>query len=249
MEIIPFIFISKPYESLVLEKYVPKSKRNAFLFHISYDCKPKSIHKIYTILGIKLKFKKVILWLPTFRNSKALNRNDSTFNFPLGIPIIYSKEDLNLINDYLNKLNVCLLLKLHPAQDTSVFKLDSLTNIIIINDKYLIDRNIELCELYKVTDAMITDYSSVYVDYLLLNKPLGFTQDDFEQYKKGFSMPNINDYMPGHKIMNVDDLKKFISDISSNIDNYKEERERVNKIFNKFNDSKSSERLAKYLDL
>ncbi len=40
--------------------FIKNLKIRNFLFHISYDCNPKSIHKIYTILGIKLKFKKVM---------------------------------------------------------------------------------------------------------------------------------------------------------------------------------------------
>ena len=131
----------------------------------------------------------------------------------------------------------------------SLFKAKPLSNIIILDDKYLIDKNVELTEFYKITDALITDYSSVYVDYLLTQKPIGFTQDDFNEYKLGFSMDNINDYMPGMKIINIEDLKKFIINLHDDIDEYKEERKRVNKIFNEFNDSNSSKRLAETLKL
>lgn len=195
------------------------------------------------------KFDKVILWLPTFRKSTEAKRNDSTFTFPLGIPIIYNQSDLEEINLYLKKCNTALILKLHPAQDLSTFKATTLSNIIIIDDQYLIDHNTELTELYKITDALITDYSSVYVDYLLTDKPIGFTQDDFNQYTIGFSIANINDYMPGEKILNLNDLKKFINHVNKGIDDYKNERKRVNKIFNDFNDDKSSERLSKKLKL
>ena len=195
------------------------------------------------------KFDKIILWLPTFRKSTEAGRNDSTFIFPLGIPIIYSKSDLKEINLYLKEHNTALVLKLHPAQDLSTFKATTLSNIIIIDDQYLIDHNTELTELYKITDALITDYSSVYVDYLLTDKPIGFTQDDFNQYTICFSIANINDYMPGEKILNLNDLKKFINHVNKGIDNYKNERKRVNKIFNDFNDDRSSERLSKKLKL
>ena len=195
------------------------------------------------------KFDKIILWLPTFRKSSNSARNDSSFVFPLGIPIIYSEKELINVNDLLKKYNIALVLKLHPAQDLSLFKAKPLSNIIILDDKYLIDKNVELTEFYKITDALITDYSSVYVDYLLTQKPIGFTQDDFNEYKLGFSMDNINDYMPGMKIINIEDLKKFIINLHDDIDEYKEERKRVNKIFNEFNDSNSSKRLAETLKL
>ena len=195
------------------------------------------------------KFDKVILWLPTFRQSNNTNRVDSTFDFPLGIPIIYSEEALSEINDYLKEKNIALVLKLHPAQDLSVFKVSSLSNIIILNDEFLIGKDVELTEFYKLADALITDYSSVYVDYLLVDKPIGFTQDDFDKYTIGFSIENIRDYMPGQKIMDLNDLKKFIDDLSKGIDKYKKERQKICKVFDEFRDDKSSERLAERLGL
>lgn len=195
------------------------------------------------------KYKKVVLWLPTFRVSKTENRVDSTFEFPLGLPIIYDVDTLKSLNDYLNERNIALVIKPHPAQDMSVFKAEDLSNIIIINDQYLIDHNTELTEFYKITDALITDYSSVYVDYLLTQKPICFTQDDFEEYKLGFSMPNIQDYMPGEKVKNIEEFKQFFDHLDKGIDKYKKERKKVNDAFNAFNDNKSSERLIKAIDL
>lgn len=195
------------------------------------------------------RFEKIILWLPTFRKSSNGDRNDSNFNFPLGIPIIYSKKKLLELNEILKKINIGLILKPHPAQDLTVFNAKTLSNIIIMDDQYLISKDVELTEFYKITDALITDYSSVYVDYLLTQKPIGFTQDDFNDYKIGFSMNDIQKYMPGFKIIDFEDLKKFIFDLNSGVDKYAEERERVNRIFNKYNDDKSSERLARKLKM
>ncbi len=195
------------------------------------------------------KFKKIILWLPTFRKSNNSNRSDSSFEFPLGIPIIYSEKSLKDINNYLKKCNISLVLKLHPAQDISLFKAESLSNIIILDDSYLIEKDVELTEFYKIADALITDYSSVYVDYLLTQKPIGFTIDDLNDYKIGFSMDNIQDYMPGQKINDIKDLKEFIDNLDKNIDHYKKERKRVNKIFNEFTDNNSSKRLAEKIGL
>ena len=40
------------------------------------------------------EFNKIIVWLPTFRKAEESSRNDSSVNFPLGLPIIYSEEGL-----------------------------------------------------------------------------------------------------------------------------------------------------------
>lgn len=195
------------------------------------------------------KYDKVILWLPTFRKSYHSDRKDSTHDFPLGLPIIYSLEDLKEINKYLNKRKSLLVFKSHPAQDLSLFKAESLSNIKIVNDEYLINKGVSLTELYKITDALITDYSSVYVDYLLTLKPLGFTIDDIDEYIKGFSFDNILDYMPGFKIKDLKDLKRFIDTISLSDDQFLEDRKKINNIFNKYHDGLASERLARELEL
>lgn len=197
------------------------------------------------------KYEKVILWLPTFRKSATSNREDSSFEFPLGLPIIYSLDELEKINRYLQKNNMVILFKLHPAQDTSLLKANNLSNIKIITDSYLIEKNVGLCELFKITDAMITDYSGVYYDYLLLDKIIGFTIDDFEKYQKekGFVFENPKEYMAGEKINNVKELYAFIDNVKSNNDIYKEKRNTMKNMFNKYLDDKSSERLVKYLKL
>lgn len=197
------------------------------------------------------KYNKVILWLPTFRKAVNSERNDSKFEFALGLPIIYTEEELIKLNDYLKKNNIIILFKLHPAQDTSVFKATTLSNIVILDDKFLIERDVELCELYKITDALITDYSGVYYDYLLMDKMIGFSIDDFEEYKKnkGFVFDNPLDYMAGAKIKDISDLYKFIDDCVKNNDNYKKDRKKMKELFNKYSDAKSSERFAKYLNL
>ena len=43
----------------------------------------------------------------------------------------------------------------------------------MINDSFFIDNDITSYELLAACDSMITDYSSVYFDYTLCDKPIG----------------------------------------------------------------------------
>ena len=133
----------------------------------------ESKNKLNSIIDITGK--KSIIWMPTFRKQKNSERVDSEFDFPLGIPIIYSREKLELINSKLIEMNAVLILKLHPATDTSIIKAESLSNVILLTDDMLAAQEIKLYEILNETDALITDYSSIYYDYLLLNKPIGIT--------------------------------------------------------------------------
>jgi len=197
------------------------------------------------------EYQKIVLWLPTFRQQSTSNRVDSNFDFPLGLPVIYNVEDLKSLNEHLKKNKTLLLFKLHPIQDVSKLKAESLSNIKIINDNYLREKDVDLCEFYKVIDALITDYSSVYYDFLQLDKPVGFTLDDYDDYKKtkGFIVDNMKDYMAGEKIYNMKELYNFFDDLANNKDNYKKQRGEMKKLFHKYSDDKSSKRFVEFFKI
>ena len=169
--------------------------------------------------------------------------------FELGIPIFYDVESIKKLNEYLKKNNIKILLKLHPAQDSSKIKQLNMSNFDIINDEYLNSYDINLYELLACSDSLITDYSSVYYDYLLLKKVIGLTIDDIEIYsnKIGF----VDDYyklVDGEFIKNIDDfylyLNKIINPSKSDIEKYS----KIFKKYHKYDDNKSAERLFQFID-
>ena len=172
-----------------------------------------------------------------------------TNSFELGIPIIYNIENLRVLNNLLNELNILLVLKPHPAQDLSVIKTEKLSNFILLTNQDLKNENINLYEFLGQTDALITDYSSVYYDYLLTNKPIAITTDDFDEYKStfDFAFDNIFDVIKGEYINNFDELKSFINNVANENDIAKHERENIKKILHKFQDENSSSRVYEFL--
>ena len=97
------------------------------------------------------------------------------------------------------------------------------------------------------SDALIADYSSVYLHYLLLNRPIGFALSDIKEYgdTRGFVFENPLDYIPGKKLYSKEDLLKFLDDIACGKDRYAEERERVCNLVHQYQDGKNCERLLK----
>ena len=195
------------------------------------------------------QFRKVIIWMPTFRKQKNSGRVDSDFEFGLGIPIIYNLEALTEINDLLVSLNTLLILKLHPAQDTSVIKTSSLSNLVLLNDKALEKAGVKLYQILADTDALITDYSSIYYDYLLLDKTIGVTLDDFEAYseKNGFPFDNVLDILKGDHIYTKTDLIDFIKNVSAGIDNHQKERASINELVNQYRSGNYSDFIIDHL--
>lgn len=186
-------------------------------------------------------YKKLITWAPTFRKSSTLGYQDSSLKS--AIPI-FEKQDLSELNKKLRQLNIKIVVKLHPLQDLSEYKNFEFENLILLSHQDFCKQNMNLYKLLRQSDALITDYSSVYFDYLLLDRPIAFTADDEEEYgtNRGYAMNNPEDYKPGPILKTKADFYLFLEDFSSNIDIYKEKREKVKLLSNEFCDGNNCKR-------
>ena len=101
------------------------------------------------------------------------------------------------------------MLKPHFAQDVSKIKSCNLSNIKFIDDQFFIENNITSYEFIANCDALISDYSSVYYDYLLCDKPIGLVWEDFHEYKNTVDFAvDMEYYMKaGEKIYNIEDFE------------------------------------------
>lgn len=185
-------------------------------------------------------YKKVIMWMPTFRKSSQLGYADTDTD---NIVPFYKADELGELDELVQKNNVLLMIKFHPMQDIGNNNFSHLKNIRFYSNNEF-SKKFDLYELLKQTDALITDYSSVFYDYLLLDKPIGFTEDDQQQYtgNRGFAVDNPNDFKPGMRICAKEDLVKFITDVALDIDDYKEKRKKINDLSNQYQDGKNCER-------
>lgn len=200
------------------------------------------------------KFDKVIFWLPTFRQRNDASKNKNVAGFEMenkgtGIPAIETAEDMLKVNTYLKALNCLVVLKPHPAQDVSAITEKGLSNFFIINDNTLKEKDVQLYELLGRCDAMITDYSSVYYDYLLTDKPIGLTIGDIDEYiaKRGFVYKNPLDILKGVYIKSTDDLISFIGEIKNGADSAKEERTEIKNLIHTVTDGSSAKKVGDYI--
>lgn len=171
-------------------------------------------------------FKKLILWMPTFRKSVNSKLSESLTDTDTGLPLIETVGDLQNLDTYLTKNDIIILIKIHHLQaEKEVFK-KNFNNIIILTDKQLDELSIQLYEIVGKTDALITDYSGISFDYLLTDKPIGYILYDIENYEKsrGFFYDDIRPLLPGLHIYNKDDLHTFFNDVLKGNDIYKDAR-------------------------
>lgn len=196
----------------------------------------------------EIKRKKDILWLPTYRKHKN-DSNQYYKSFKFGVPSIDNDEEIKELNEMLKKDEILLIIKLHPAEDDSKISKLELSNIKLIKDTIFEKKHFCLNDLLTKMDALITDYSSVYYDFLLTGKPIGLAITDIDEYKEkvGLIFENYEKNIQGEHIYNFSDLKKFINNIANENDiKYKERIEKVN-LYHKYQDGNSSKRVVEIL--
>lgn len=186
------------------------------------------------------KYKKIGLWAPTFRQSDYLGYDDSDEEI---LPM-FTPEEYEKLNDVCKENDVKLFVKLHNAQNTESLEKKQYSHLEIMSDADFVGKGYELYRFMMQTDFILADYSSVFLQYLLLDKPMAFVVPDFEEYKekRGFMFENPTDYMPGPIIKQQSQLYSFLHDIANDVDDYVEDRIRVKDIIHFYKDGDNCRR-------
>lgn len=195
------------------------------------------------------RYERMILWAPTFRVHENYSRRDSEKKFRFGVPLLERETDYQAVFEILKEKNVLLVIKPHIHEEASELTLSEADHIRIVKQDLLDRLDSNVYELMKLSDALITDYSSIAFDYMLLNRPIGYTIDDMEQYTIGFSVPDPLAYMTGMKMKTCAELSHFIVSVAAGRDDYKEEREKLRDRMHIYQDGGNSKRLLELLEL
>jgi len=172
----------------------------------------KTIKSICDSINIKSK---LCLYAPTWRpyeNTKILPFKD--FNY-------------STLCDYLERNDIYIFIRSHPFYPISLPEQFDFNERIINFSSSKIN---EIIDVLPGFDSLITDYSSIYLDYLSLGRKVGFIPYDFKQYSEsvGFSIP-FYDITPGSKIYTQSELIDFFQQ-EQNV--YEKKREQVSCFLN-----------------
>lgn len=224
--------------------YVTGQPRNDKLFS------PITTTELLNLVDIKSKdFDHVVFYMPTFRQG-YINRKEGR-QFDESNIFGFENFDKNKFSTFLEENKILFLCKLHPFEETMFKnKIDELGKYVhLIKNDDLFRKDINLYSLIAKSDILITDYSSVYFDYLLINKPIIFVPTDLEEYRKkrGFVIEPYDFWAPGPKAITQEKLQNEIIKCIENPEYYKDERKTVNNIINRYKDDRSSERVAQII--
>lgn len=194
------------------------------------------------ITDVDIENSKLIFYLPTMR--KGLKKEGAQFDKNI---FNYSDYDVKALDDFLERHNAYIFAKVHFA-DNEYYKKNSFAlpkRLIFLDTEKL---NYHFLTIYHIMDAfdiLLTDYSSVYADFLLLNKPIIFSCPDIDIYKidRGFVIDDPTLMMPGALVKTQKELLMSLRDICCGKDSYVSERKSQLPIFHRYQDSDAGKRL------
>ncbi|MDE5698819.1 MAG: CDP-glycerol glycerophosphotransferase family protein [Lachnospiraceae bacterium] len=190
---------------------------------------------------------KYIFWLPTFRSAgyKLAQLNEYNLESETGLPIVDTKEKMDYLNALLAEKNIVLIVKLHPFQDRNQICCENCSNIRLIENEDLVEQDIPINRLLGHADALLSDYSSAAVDFMLLDRPIAFMLDDLEEYRqsRGFIFENIREWIPGKEIFALEDVCDFVEEIANGCDTTAERRRMLRDRMHKYCDDNNCQRI------
>ena len=159
------------------------------------------------------EYTKTVLYAPTFRDYGQVQL------FPFKD---FAQEQLEA---FLEEKNMLLFIRTHVAEQGSAAPYLGKRIRFLGNEQAE-----DVTGILNIFDCLITDYSSIYIDYLLTDKPMIFLPYDRQQYLDGRGMNfDYDDVTPGPKPETFND---FLDALSPKEDFWKSERTRVNRLFN-----------------
>lgn len=197
---------------------------------------PRNDYLLYPNNELSLEYpylnKKVILYAPTWREY-----GDRSLFFP------FEDKDLERLNIFLETQDAYLLMRGHREEMeriTENYGEEKLNRILPAHQEIFPDAQ----RLLAHVDVLVTDYSSIYLDFLLLDKPMIFIPYDLEKYQsyRGFLF-DYDTHTPGDKVGTQAEFMESIDRALNKPELGAIERAQMKNLFHTYEDGKSSERI------
>jgi CDP-glycerol glycerophosphotransferase (TagB/SpsB family) len=181
-----------------------------------------------------------VLYAPTWR------KWGKTEFFP------FEDFDLKVLVSYLRDSKTTIVIHPHFVDLRRSNKEDLLRNVEWCKDviKVITKKDCsDIQSLMLVSDILITDYSSIFYDFLLLDRPIFFFPYDLSDYseKMGDFLTDYHNGTPGVKIYSQVDFIGHLAKVRISGSSYKAERQELCRKAHRFSDGKSSERIFNFL--
>lgn len=109
---------------------------------------------------------------------------------------------------------------------------------------YFVPGNLDANEILAVTDVLISDYSSIFYDYLMTGKPVLFYCSDLEEYATQRGVEDLAEHLPGPVTDRLEELFSMLKDIPEIQKRYAGKYEEIRKWACPCDDGSVSRRVA-----
>ncbi|MBJ7357701.1 CDP-glycerol glycerophosphotransferase family protein [Nocardioides sp.] len=152
----------------------------------------------------------LVLYMPTFRSSVAVGAR-AGWSDTTGTSAYSSRDMLAGLVRGAESTGAQVVVKPHPldADHYDVVGARCVTNA------QLDAADVLLYRLLGRAAALVTDSSSVWTDFLVLDRPLGFALNDLEDYaggSRGLNVDNLGDLLPGPQLLTPEQCAAFVPD-------------------------------------
>lgn len=175
--------------------------------------------------GIHIGEQKVLLFAPTWRGQDVHQPEDS-------IESIYQ-----MIMELKAHTNYQVLVKVHPFAYELALEHQKIL-------PYLIPDTFDTNELLSVVDLLVTDYSSIFFDYLVTDNPIIFYAPDYEAYKSNRGLYIDVDALPGPSVDNLEDLIVQVKKAENNALDYDKNYQTFKKEYVAHEDGRVTEKIV-----
>lgn len=143
-------------------------------------------------VGNLQKYQKVYIYMPTWRS------DSHDFIKQAGI-------DWYMLNEVMREKNELFVLKLHPFTKLNLKELAQYSHIQVYPSES------DIYTVLPFIDCLITDYSSIYTDFLTMNKEVILFVFDYDEYVKNSSeLYDYDKYYIGRRAFSFEELLKII---------------------------------------
>jgi CDP-glycerol glycerophosphotransferase len=150
-----------------------------------------------------------VVWMPTFRTRRQVGVA------PVGRDVFGDVQDLMAAAEPLFAAmiarGIVVLLRRHPA-DAEAEPVAWATDL---SDEVLGEARTNLYSVLGGAAGIVTDYSSVWTDYLVLDRPIGFYAPDRSAYQNGRGLypPDVHEWLPGIDLLAPGGPERFADEI------------------------------------
>lgn len=177
-------------------------------------------------------FRRVILYSPTFR------RFSRTRWFP------FEDFDPESLSCFLEREKILLLMRPHPNEPFDISGFRKYSKRILDAGHNVIE---DVYSILLISDIIITDYSSIYIEGLLRDIPGVFIPYDIDSYERGLPF-DYNTMTPGDKVHSQTQFLQALESSLHDKTRYKRERERVCNLFFSSTRGDSAQKVTAYLE-